>query len=91
MRGTILNTTVGVVENDEAVFIGGPVDAVKGKAKVYVTLVPGDVMGKEFLKQILRALAAKLPKEQREKIVKTSVEEIREFVPYTKGRITESS
>ncbi len=87
MRGTPLRTAVGVVENNETAFIGGPVEAVKTKAKVYVVLVPGDVMGKELLKQILWALAAKLPKEEREKIAKASIEEIRDFVPYTKGRI----
>jgi hypothetical protein len=29
----------------------------------------------------------KLPKEQREKAGKTSIEQVREFVPYTKGRL----
>jgi hypothetical protein len=45
-------------------------------------------MGKDFLKQVLRALTLKLPREQRERMGKTSIESIREFVPYTKGRIT---
>jgi predicted ribosome quality control (RQC) complex YloA/Tae2 family protein len=88
MRGTPLRTTVGMVEDDELRFVGGPVDAVKARAKAYVTLVPGDTVGKELLRQVLHALAAKLPKEQRERVAKASVEEIREFVPYTKGRVT---
>lgn len=91
MRGVPLRTAVGVVENGELRFVGGPVDAVKSKVKVYVTLVPGDVLGKELLKQVLRTLSAKLPREQRERIAKASIEEIREFVPYTKGRIVEVS
>jgi predicted ribosome quality control (RQC) complex YloA/Tae2 family protein len=91
MRGVPLRVAVGIVENEEVSFIGGPVDAVKAKAKVYVTLGPGDLVGKEFLTQVLHALALKLPKEQREKIRKVSIEQFRELVPYTKGRIIEVS
>ena len=63
----------------------------KAKAKVYVVLGPGDVEGKEILKKILHALWVKLPKEQREKVAKASIERVRELVPYTKGRLTEGS
>ncbi len=88
MRGVPLVLAIGVVPDDEPRFVGGPVEAVKAKAKVYVTLVPGDLAGKEILKRILRALATKLPKEQREKVGKASIERVREFVPYTKARLT---
>ncbi len=87
MRGTALKVAVGVVEGEEPKFIGGPVDAVRAQTKVYVVLVPGDLTGKDFLKQVLRSLTLMMPKEQREKMGKTSIESIREFVPYTKGRI----
>jgi predicted ribosome quality control (RQC) complex YloA/Tae2 family protein len=91
MRGVPLRVAVGVVLNDEVSFVGGPVDAVKAKTNIYVTVAPGDVMGKELLKQVLYSLAVKLPKEQRDKVAKASVELVREFVPYTKGRIVETS
>jgi hypothetical protein len=92
LRGLPLKMAVGVVDDEgEVRFVGGPVDAVKTKAKVYVVLGPGDMMGKEILKKILQALAVKLPKEQREKIAKASIEQVRELVPYTKGRIAEVS
>jgi hypothetical protein len=68
-------------------FVGGPVEAVKAKTKAYVSIGTGDVAGKELLKQVLRLLALKLPREQREKVGKASIERIREFVPYAKGRI----
>ncbi|MCW4009106.1 MAG: ribosome rescue protein RqcH [Candidatus Bathyarchaeota archaeon] len=87
MRGVPLRLAVGVAEGDEATFFGGPVEAVKAKAKAYVALVPGDLTGKEFLKQVLRSLTLKLPKEQRQRMGKTSIENIREFIPYTRGRI----
>jgi len=85
MRSVPLKLAIGVVGNGKASFIGGPVEAVKAKTKAYVTIMPGDLAGKDFLKQILQALMVKLPKEQREKAGKASVEHIREFVPYTKG------
>jgi predicted ribosome quality control (RQC) complex YloA/Tae2 family protein len=85
MRSMPLKLAVGVVGNGKVSFIGGPVEAVKAKTKAYVTIMPGDLSGKEFLKQILQALMVKLPKEQREKAGKASIEQVREFVPYTKG------
>jgi len=88
MRGTPLRLAIGIVEDQEKLrFIGGPVDSVKLKSKVYVILVPGDLLGKDLLKQALRSLTLKLPKDQREKLAKTSIESIREFIPYTKARI----
>lgn len=91
MRSVPLKLAVGTIVYEEASFVGGPVDAVKAKTKTYVVLVPGDLAGKELLKQILKSLMLKLPKEQREKAGKTSIEQIREFVPYTKGTITEKT
>jgi len=92
MRGTPLRLAVGIVEDKEILrFMGGPADAVEAKAKVNITLVPGDLTGKDLLKQILRSLTLKLPKDQREKLAKASIESIRQFVPYTKARIVANS
>jgi predicted ribosome quality control (RQC) complex YloA/Tae2 family protein len=90
MRGIPLRTAIGAIfegENGEITFVGGAVDAVKAKTKAYVTIVPGDISGKELLKQILKKLAEKMSKEQREKVLGASVEKIREFVPYGKGKV----
>jgi len=91
LHGVLLKVAVGIAvkENGETNFLGGPVEAVKAKAKTYVIVVPGDQSGKEFSRHILRVLAARLPKEQRDKILKASVEVIREFIPYNKGKISE--
>jgi predicted ribosome quality control (RQC) complex YloA/Tae2 family protein len=86
-RNTPLRVAVGVTVSEETCFVGGAVDAVKAKTKAYLIIVPGDSTGKELLKQTLKALMQKLPKEQREKAGKTSIEQIREFVPYTKGTL----
>ena len=88
-RSVPLRTAVGIIVNEETCFVGGAVDAVKAKTKTYIVLAPGDTQGKELLKQILKSLMLKLPKEQREKAGKTSIEQIREFVPYTKGTINQ--
>ncbi len=90
MRNVPLKLAIGVVEDEKTRFVGGAVEAVQAKTKNYVTLVPGDEAGKEFLKKILQALTLKLPKEQREKVAKTSIEQVREFVPYTKGRLVKN-
>jgi predicted ribosome quality control (RQC) complex YloA/Tae2 family protein len=89
MRSVPLRLAIGVVANGEVRFVGGPVEAVKAKTKAYVTIGPGYVVGKEFLMRVLRALALKLPKEQREKAEKASIEQVREFVPYAKGALVE--
>jgi predicted ribosome quality control (RQC) complex YloA/Tae2 family protein len=91
MRGASLETAIGVVleDNGEIEFVGGPVQSVEAKTNVYVVIVPGDLKGKEVFKHVLAALAGKIPKELREKVLKVSVEEIREFIPYSKGRVLE--
>ncbi len=86
-RNTPLRVAIGIIVGEETSFVGGPVEAVKAKTKAYVVLVPGDTVGKELLKQILKSLMLKLTKELREKAGKTSIEQVREFVPYTKGTI----
>jgi predicted ribosome quality control (RQC) complex YloA/Tae2 family protein len=89
-RGVLLKLAIGVILNEEPVFIGGPVDTVKKRTDLYATIVPGDITGKEILKRILGFLASKLPKEQREKVTRASIESIREMVPYTKATLTDN-
>lgn len=92
MRNVPLRIAVGVSVNEEegwARIGGGPVDAVVAKADVYVVVVPGDIAGKELVRRVLGGLAVKLPKELREMVLRASVEAVREFIPFGKGRITE--
>jgi predicted ribosome quality control (RQC) complex YloA/Tae2 family protein len=86
-RNTLLRVAVGVVIGEKTCFVGGPINSVKVKTKNYVVIQPGDYQGKELLQMVLRALTAKFSKEQREKVGKISIEQIREFIPYTKGII----
>ncbi len=90
MRNVPLRIAIGVAVNEEEGLIrigGGPVDAVKAKANAYVIVVPGDLSGKELFRRILRGLAVKLPKDLREVVVEASVEAVRDFIPYGKGRV----
>jgi predicted ribosome quality control (RQC) complex YloA/Tae2 family protein len=90
-RNVPLKTAIGLLVSEEISFVGGSVNAVKAKTKAYIILLPGDMQGKELLKQILKSLMLKLTKEQREKAGKTSIEQIRDFVPYTKGTIIQKT
>jgi predicted ribosome quality control (RQC) complex YloA/Tae2 family protein len=88
MRGAPLRIAIGVVkENGEVRFVGGPVDAVRAKTNAYVVVVPGDLKGKALFSRVLGVLAGKLSKNLRERVLKASVEEVREYIPYNKGRI----
>jgi len=91
-RGVRLKLAIGVVldENSEIAILGGPVDAVKAKTELFVEIGSGDLEGKELFKKVLNVLAGRASKETREKILKVSIEEIREFVPFSKGRISEN-
>jgi predicted ribosome quality control (RQC) complex YloA/Tae2 family protein len=90
MRNTPLKIAIGTILDEktgEIKFTSGPVDAVKAKTQNYVVIVPGDINAKELSKQILKRLTEKAPKEAREKIQKTTHEQIRELIPYGKGTI----
>ena len=92
MRGVPLRLAIGVASDEEkglARIGGGPVEAVKAKSDVFVIMVPGDLMGKELFKRILKALAGRVSKDLRQAILNLSIEKIREFVPYGKGLVLE--
>jgi predicted ribosome quality control (RQC) complex YloA/Tae2 family protein len=90
-RNVPLRIAIGISVDNETSFVGGPIDSVKAKTKTYLILLPGDYQGKELLQMIMRSITAKLSKEQREKAGKTSIEQIREFIPYTKGAINQKA
>jgi hypothetical protein len=92
MRGVPLKLAIGVIveEGGSVRFVGGPVSAVKAKTNAYVTIVPGDLHGKEVFKLVIRALGGKMSAEMRDRVFHASVEEIREYIPYNVGRVLES-
>ena len=90
-RSVELKLAIGVIVGPDGSvkFVGGPVSSVQAKTQAYVIVVPGDVTGKELFKRILSLLADKVSKEARETVLKASVEQIRDFVPYGRGRLLE--
>jgi hypothetical protein len=93
MRRVPLRIAVGVafVDGSGAAKIGGgPVDSVKTNANAYLVIVPGDLDGKDLFKRVLRSLGEKVSKDLRKAILSTSIEAIREFIPFAKGAILES-
>ena len=91
MRGLKLELAVGIVAeaNGTVHFVGGPIGAVKAKTETYVTVVPGDIPSTKLLKLVLKVLANKLPKEMREGTSTASIEALREYIPFGKGRISQ--
>lgn len=91
MRNVPLRIAIGITVNDEGKvgFVGGPVDAVKERAKTWVAIVSGDQNGKELPRRILRVLIANMAKEQQKNILEDSLERIRAFIPFGKGRLLE--
>jgi len=90
-RGTPLKLAIGAITDPDGSikFVGGPIASVQAKTQAYVIIVPGDLTGKELFRCILSSLAEKMSKEVREKMLKVSVEMIRDFVPYGRGRLLE--
>ena len=88
LRNMPLKLAIGLIKEDnDFSFIGGPLNSVKKLTNYYVIIIPGDLKGKDLLTKVMRSLILKLPKKMRETTPKTSIEQIRAFIPYTKGRI----
>jgi predicted ribosome quality control (RQC) complex YloA/Tae2 family protein len=91
-RNVPLRAAVGVLAGKDGVdaFVGGPPSSVSTKTRVYVVIVPGGLAGKRLFDQVLKALAEKMPEDQRQRVSEASVEEIRELIPYGVGEISRS-
>lgn len=91
-RNVPLRVAVGILSGKEEAtsFIGGPVDSVKARTQVYVMIAPGDYAGKRLFEHVLGTLSGKMTENDRQSILKASVEEIREFIPFGVGKVLPS-
>lgn len=89
-RNVPLRVAVGVLIGKEGVdgFVGGPPSSVSAKTQVSVTIQPGGLAGKKLFNEVLKALAEKISKEQRHRVLEASPEEIRELIPYGVGKVS---
>ena len=89
IRNVPLKLAIGLIKEEATFsFIGGPVNSIRALTNYYVIIIPGDLKGKELLTTVMRSLILKIPKKLRETTPKTSIEQIRAFIPYTKARIS---
>jgi hypothetical protein len=90
MRGMALQVAIGVKVNPDGsiCFVGGPTASVKAVTNTLVTIVPGDMSGKDLFKLILNALARKAPTGVAGRICRASIEELRDYVPFGKGNLS---
>ena len=88
LRNMPLKLAIGLIKEDnDFSFIGGPLNSVRKLTNYYLIIIPGDLKGKDLLTKVMRSLILKIPKKLRETTPKTSIEQIRAFIPFTKGRI----
>jgi predicted ribosome quality control (RQC) complex YloA/Tae2 family protein len=92
LRGVGLKLAIGILmdEDGRPRVVGGPVNAVKAKTEIYIAIVPGDLIGEKLFRLILNTLAGKASREFREGVSRVSDEELREYVPYGKGKVLEN-
>jgi predicted ribosome quality control (RQC) complex YloA/Tae2 family protein len=89
-KGVTLKQAIGVIaEKGEVKFIGGPLEAVKAQTNKYLVIVPGELRSKKLYKTILNTLAKKMGKEIQKKVLNASIEDIREYIPFSRGTLKE--
>jgi len=89
VRKTPLRLAIGVdVTATTPTVIGGPTEAVKSRTNIYVEIAPGDLSSSKLANKIRQILKQKGSKSLQEKVSKISIEEIQEFIPFGKGRIS---
>ena len=87
VRGAHLQVAVGIKINEkETMVVGGPVEAIANKTKIYVEIVPGEQKSSKLAKRIRQILAEKVSKALKERILKIPIEEIQVFIPLGKGK-----
>ncbi|UCE57681.1 MAG: NFACT family protein [Candidatus Bathyarchaeota archaeon] len=87
IRGALLQVAVGIKINEkETIVVGGPVEAIANKTKIYVEIVPGEQKSSKLAKRIRQILAEKVSKASKVRILKIPKEEIQVFIPLGKGK-----
>jgi predicted ribosome quality control (RQC) complex YloA/Tae2 family protein len=81
LRKIPLNICVGIIiEKNQITVIGGPAEAIKKQAAVYIEIIPGKTPSSSLAKQIRKLLAKKAPIELQRQILATPLGEIQNFV-----------
>jgi predicted ribosome quality control (RQC) complex YloA/Tae2 family protein len=82
MRGVPVRLAVGLMEEKGMPFLAaGPQTAISRRAKLYVSLAPGDTKASDTAKILRRHFASLAPSEMKEKIEAISIDEIVAILP----------
>lgn len=88
IRKVTLALAIGVnTESPQPTVLGGPVAAVKSRTKTYVEIAPGDLTSRSLATKVLKRMRILVPREKRNHLSDTFIEEIQMFIPYGKGMI----
>jgi len=88
VRGVPLRVAIGVkMKEEQAVIVGGPVEAIANQTNVYAELIPGEKKSSALAKQILQALVEKVSKDLKKKILEISLKDIQSFIPLGRGKM----
>jgi len=88
IRKVSLRAALGIQKSGEQLrVIGGPIEAVQKHTNVYVEVVPGDEPSAKLARHIRHLMYERAAQEDRERILKISIEEIQQFIPMGKGTV----
>lgn len=88
VRKTPLQLVIGIDLNTKPpTIVGGPMQAIKTKTKVYVEINPGDTKSNKLAGEIRNTLKRLVPKDLQEEVSRIPLAEIQVFIPFGKGAI----
>ncbi len=91
-RSVPLQLAIGIETKDEhLIVIGGPVEAIAKRARIYVKLVPGTQKSGSLAKHIREVLAKRATEELRKRILNLSLNRIQWFIPMGRGALRQRS
>jgi predicted ribosome quality control (RQC) complex YloA/Tae2 family protein len=90
-RDVPLAVAIGLQQSPEIAVLGGPPEAVAGRARIFVTLKPGTYSPNDIAKKVLRALREQLNEEEQKGLKSVlTTEQVAAFVPPGGSDIVES-
>jgi hypothetical protein len=88
VRGVPLRVAIGIkTKEEQAMIVGGPLEAIVNQTNVYVEIVPGEQTSSKLAKQIRGLLAEKVPKVLKKEVLEVPIEEIQSFIPLGRGMV----
>ncbi|MFQ6094918.1 MAG: ribosome rescue protein RqcH [Candidatus Bathyarchaeia archaeon] len=88
VRNVPLEVAIGIKKENGAIrIIGGPVEAIRKHADLYVRLTRGRKKSGRLAKEIIHRLAEMAPAAERREINNISIDEVQKFIPFGRGEL----